>query len=221
MRTLVVSHSATRRDTARQALALASVGAGAIHLALGPEHLSAWAVLGAGFYVSGALQVLGGAWLLLTESRRLLVLGAAGSLLLLGVWVMSRTTGLPLGPQAWAAEPVGRADLLCVALESVVALGALILLRRPTAGLAPAGPLAVRGVLSGVALAVLATTGVAVAAPGHHHDHLPGDAPCASAPAPTGVDANGNGADDGVEAYFGCRLRHSHDHPAGHEPPQL
>jgi hypothetical protein len=161
--------STTRRDAARQALALASVGAGAIHLAFGPEHMSEWALLGTGFYLSGVLQLAWGAWAAVTESRRQLAVGATGSLLFIGVWLVSRTTGMPFGPEAWQPEAVGRADLLCIALEAVVAVGALTLLRRPTAGLAPAGRVAVRGLLSGVALAVLATTGVAVAAPTHEH----------------------------------------------------
>lgn len=66
----------TRRDTVRQALALSSVGAGAIHVALGPEHMSEWAVLGIGSYVSGFPQLAWGARLLMTESRRLMAFGA-------------------------------------------------------------------------------------------------------------------------------------------------
>ena len=200
--------TSTRRDAARQALALASLGAGAIHLALGPEHMAEWSVLGYGFYASGVLQVLWGVALLRGETRRLVALGGLGSLLFVGVWAVSRTTGLPLGPEAWEAEAVGRADLLCIALESVVVLGALTLLRRPAAGRAPAGRLTARAVVAGAALAVLATTGVAVAAPGHEH----GEHTCPSTPVSSGVDANGNGADDGVEAYFRCQLVHEHDH---------
>jgi hypothetical protein len=207
--------TSTRRDAARKALALSSVGAGAIHLALGPEHLSEWVVLGTGFYLSGFLQLAWGVLLLRAESRRLLALGALGSVLFIGVWLVSRTTGLPLGPEAGHAEAVGRADLLCVALEAVVALGALTLLRRPAAGRDPAGRLATRSVLAGVALAVLATSGVAIAAPGHPHEvgHEVGD--CPPVATRTGVDANHNGADDGVEASFGCQLLHEHDHHAG------
>jgi hypothetical protein len=212
-----VSLPPTRRDTVRRSLGLASVGAGAIHLALGPEHLGGWVVLGTGLLVSGVLQVLWGVALVRRESRRLLALGAVGSLLPIGVWLVTRTTGSPFGPQAWHVESVGRADLTCVALESVVALGALTLLRRPTGGLAPAGRVAVRGALSGVALAVLVTTGVAVAAPGHGH----GGAPCPSSPVYAGVDENGNGADDGVEDYFRCALREAHEGHTGYAPPKL
>jgi len=203
----------TRRDAARLALALASAGAGTIHLALGPEHLREWAVLGTGFYVSGALQLLWAA--LLVRRERLLTAGAVVSLLFVGVWLVSRTSGLPLGPERWQAESVGRADLLCVALEVVVAAAALVLLRRPGAGRAPARRLATRTVVALAAAVVLASTGAAVAAPAHDHDPA---AACPTRPVPTGVDADHDGADDGVSAYFRCQLLHEHDHHKGYHP---
>ncbi|MGB8651192.1 MAG: hypothetical protein WCD35_11080, partial [Mycobacteriales bacterium] len=66
-------------------------------------------------------------------------------------------------------------------------------------------------------LAVLATTGVAVAAPDHAH----GGAPCPSRPVASGVDRDHDGADDGVQAYFACQLLHEHDHHKGYVPPKL
>lgn len=201
----------TRRDAARLALALGTAGAGAIHLALGPEHLREWALLGTGFYVSGALQLLWAALLLRRE--RLLVTGALGSLLFVGVWLVSRTTGLPLGPERWQAEAVGRADVVCVVLELVVAVAALTLVRRPGAGRAPARRLTTRSAVALAAAAVLASTGAAVAAPAHEHGHSHTHvAPCAAQPTPTGVDADHDGADDGVQAWFRCQLLHEHDH---------
>lgn len=175
--------------------------------------MSEWVVLGTGFYVSGFFQIAWGLWLLRTESRGLMAFGALQSLVYIGVWGMSRSTGLPLGPEKWQAEGIGTADLICVALEAVVATGALFLLRRPTAGRAPAGRLAARALVSGVALAIVASTGVAVAAPGHEH----GGPPCPSQPVLTGTDNNHNGADDGNEAYFGCLLLHEHDTHKGYK----
>ncbi len=193
-------------------LGLASIGAGAIHLALGPAHMTEWKVLGYGFLAAGVAQISLGLLLLVTGSRRVLVLATLTTLGLIGVWLASRTTGLPVGPSAGQAEGVGVADLLSFALESVVALGALILLRRPSAGLAPAGRLAVRSVLSAMALTVVTTTGVAVAAPSHGHD----DAPCPTQAIALGIDANGNGADDNIERYFACELHRVHsDHKPG------
>ena len=212
VRTPVVT---TRRETARQALGLASVGAGVIHLALGPEHMAHWEPLGLGFYATGVLQLLLGASLLHRESRLVLRVAALSSLLFLGVWLLSRTAGLPLGPEAWQAESTGRADLLCASLETVVALGALTLLRRPAAGLVPAGPVALRSALGGASLLVLATTGAAVAAPGHSHG-VPED--CPTSIVTWGVDANHNKVDDGVERYFACELKRAHEGHVGYQP---
>lgn len=200
----------------RQALGVASLGAGVIHVALGPEHMSEWVVLGTGFYVSGVLQVLFGLALLRRVGRRLLVTGALGSLAFIGVWLVSRTTGLPVGPEAFEPEGYGVADVICVGLEAVVTLGALTLLRRPAAGLDPARRGTVRLTLSAMAVAVLASTGVAVAAPSHEHGTT-----CPTTAVASGVDANHNRADDGIEAYFACKLLHEHDDHKGYVPPKL
>jgi hypothetical protein len=201
----------------RLVLALASAGAGAIHVLLGPEHLTQWAPLGTGFYVSGALQVLWALWLVRRESRGALALGALGSLLFIGVWLVSRTTGLPVGPEAWQAERIARADVLCVALEVVVAAGSLVLLRRPAAGRVPARRATARLAVALAAVAALASTGVAAAAP--QHAHGAGGGPCPSAPVASGVDKDHDGADDGVQDYFGCLLRHEHDDHPGYKKP--
>lgn len=202
-------------------MALASLGAGTIHLALGPEHMATWSVLGYGFFASGVLQLFLGVSLFRTESRRPLALASASSLALIGVWLVSRTTGLPVGPQAGRAEAFGRADVLCIALEAVVGLGALALLLRPHAGRSPADPtparrLTLRAVVAGAALSVLATTGVAVAAPGHEHSASPEHSDCPTSPVRSGVDDNHNGADDAIERYFACQLHEAHQ---GHDAP--
>ena len=205
VRTLLVI--STRRDAARLALALASAGAGAIHLAFGPEHMSEWAVLGTGFYAAGAVQLL---WaLLLVRRERWLRTGALGSLLFVGVWLATRTTGLPIGPEKWEAEAVGRADLLCVGLELAVAAGALALVLLPQAGRAATRRLTVRATLVAAAAVVIASTGAAVADPAHSEHHA--RPACPSSATPSGVDANSDGADDGVQAYFRCQLLHEHD----------
>jgi len=194
------------RDVLRLSLAAAAAGAGLVHLVHAPDHVAEWAPLGAGFVLAGALQLLLAFVLVARESRGWLAAGAAGSLLLVGTWAVSRTVGLPLAPGG--PEPVGRADLLCVLLETGVAAGALLLLRKPAALRRDPGRSARAGVTAALAAAVLSTTGAAVAAPAHEH---PGG-PCPVRPVASGVDRDGDGADDGVQEYFRCALHEAHGH---------
>lgn len=162
------SRTATDRAAVRLLVAAAAVGAGVIHLAFAPEHLREYLPLGLGFLVAGALQVGWGAALTVRDSRRLLRLGGAFSLAFVAVYVMSRTTGLPLGPDAFRPEPLSAPDLLCCALEVPVGIAALVLARRPqllARGLRMrlAAAVGVAFVLVGSATAYAAT------APAHEH----------------------------------------------------
>ncbi len=160
----------TDRAALRLLLGAAAGGAGVIHLAFAPEHLREWLPLGVGFVVAGVLQ-LGWALAIVTrESRRLLWLGGVFSLAFVAVYVMSRTTGLPLGPEAFEPEGIGAADLVCCALEVPVGIAALVLARRPRMmmrglRLRLAAAVGVAFVLVGSATAYAATT------PGHEHEH--------------------------------------------------
>jgi hypothetical protein len=207
----------SRREAARSALALAAAGAGAIHLSAAPVHVADWAPLGYGFLAAAALQLAWAVALVRREGRGLLVAGAAGTALVTAVWVASRTTGLPVGPHAGVPEAVGTADALCVALQVPVVLGALALAVRPRALRAPAGRRVRRAGWLAAAL-VAGATGVAAAAPPHAHPSadLPG-----TPMVETGVDANANGVDDGVEAYFAAQLLEAHRGHEGYpQPPE-
>ena len=201
-----------QRTGARLVLAAAAVGAGAIHLAFAPEHLAEWRPLGIGFIAAGLLQLLWAAGLAARDSARWMSAGGVLTLAVAGVYLMSRTVGLPLGPEAFEPEPFGLADLLCCALEVPVGVAAVVLARRPTAlrsrlGLRWAAAVAAGFVLVGAASAsALAETGSHEH--GDRHDHA-----CPSAPVRTGV-VDARGVDTGVTAYFTCLLEHQHDHPA-------
>src|SRR4051794_33550125 len=121
----------TDRAALHVLLAAGAAGAGIIHLAFAPEHVHEYLPLGAGFLAAGVLQLAWGAGIAGHESRRLLRLGGVFSLVFVGVYLMSRTTGLPLGPDAFEREGFGAADVICCALEVPVGIGALVLARRP------------------------------------------------------------------------------------------
>jgi hypothetical protein len=198
--------SLTQRTAARFVLAAAAVGAGAIHLAFAPEHLDEYLPLGVGFVAAGVLQLGWAVALVVRDSARWLRLGGVLSLAFVGVYLLSRTVGLPLGPDAFRAEPFGLSDLLCCALELAAGLAAIALARRPAAlrrrlGVRWAVPVVASFLLVGSA------SSAALAASGSHgHAHT-----CPSAPVRTGI-AGDRGVDTGVTAYFTCLLEHEHDH---------
>jgi hypothetical protein len=195
------------RYAARLILAAAAIGAGAIHLAFAPEHLREYLPFGAGFLAAGLFQIGWGAALAVRESARLLLLGGLLSVGFIAVYLVTRTIGLPVGPDAFHPESIGAADVLCSALEIPVAFGALLLARRPRA-LRPALGRRLVGVLAGSLLLVGSATAAALAAPPHQHGAEA--SACPPTPVLTGV-RDPRGVDTGVTAYFSCRLVHAHD----------
>jgi hypothetical protein len=204
----------SQRTAVRLVLAAASVGAGAIHLTVAGAHYEEWRPLGVAFVAAGAFQLLWAAFVALRDSRSALLAGGAISMGFIGVYLLSRTIGLPLGPESFEAEPLGAADLLCCALELPVAVGALLLARRPRCLRRPLGR---RWTLGFVAALVLvgSASGSALASPAHEHgqEHVTS---CPATPVLTG-EVNSRGVDSGVTAYFSCRLLHEHD---AHHAPQ-
>jgi hypothetical protein len=200
----------TQRTAARYVLAAAAVGAGSIHLVFAPEHLSEYVPLGVGFVVAGVLQLLWALGLVVRDAPRWLYAGGVLSLAFVGVYLMSRTVGLPVGPEAFQAEPFGVSDLICCALELPVGVAAILLARRPDVLRGRRGVRWAAALAAGFVLVGSAST-TALAATGTHkhgdeHEHS-----CPSAPVRTGI-ADERGVDTGVSAYFRCLLEHEHDH---------
>ena len=113
----------------RTLLVLSSIGAGVIHAAVVPEHLDeAWAfggffILAAGFQIGWAIPVV------LRRSVSVYLTGALANGAMIGIWVVSRTIGLPIGPEPWMAEPAGTLDVAATCLELLPVAGSLALLR--------------------------------------------------------------------------------------------
>ena len=148
--------------------ALCSVGAAAIHAAVAAPHFEVSALLGVLFVVAALGQALWAARFLVRPSARLVVAGLAGNLAILAGWVLSRTSGLPVGPDAWHPEPVAALDAAASALELVVVWACLVLARRG----AYRAPQGVTRFAVVVATALAGVIGAAFFAPpseGHHH----------------------------------------------------
>ena len=131
-------------DQRRLILAAALLGTVAIHAAVIPEHLDHWTAAGAFFLVLALAELAVGLDLLRAGRRPTsLYAAAAVSILALAVWLWSRTTGLPFGPEAGIPESAGVADAAACALELGTLLIAAALLRRtarPRAGGGSARP---------------------------------------------------------------------------------
>jgi len=100
--------------------ALASLAGGLIHLTVVSEHVSESWMHGVFFVVLGVVQI---AWAVLAMAsdrlpfpRTFAIVNAA----VICIWILSRTSGLPVPPQPWEVEPVGVADLACTVLEALV-----------------------------------------------------------------------------------------------------
>ena len=160
--------------------AVASLGAGLIHAAVARDHFAEWWVYGsfftllAIFQVGWALAVWGG------TTRRVLLIGLGVNAATIALWIVTRTTGLPIGPEPGVPEPVGIADGACGILElAVVVLSALAVRRvsseRTFSWLAA---FAILGAASALALILV---GMAVAAPEAHGQSSESD-PCGATP---------------------------------------
>jgi hypothetical protein len=114
-------------------LAWLSAGAATIHFAvLGPHLRESW-LLGAFFAIVAAAQMGWALVVALRPSPLVWAAGAIGNTLVILVWVVSRTRGWPLGADA-GPEPIGVADGLSTAYETLLVAGAAALARRPAIG---------------------------------------------------------------------------------------
>jgi hypothetical protein len=161
-------------------IALASIAAGAINLAAAATVGRSSAQNLAFFTVVTVAQLAWGVVALARAPRWWLALGAAGNLVVVATWVVSRTVGLPLGPEAGITLPVHFPDSLATALEVVIVAGATALLTRGR-GLARSaarspGVTAAAAVLAGALTigGVLSQAGAFSSSPAGSHQNGPG-----------------------------------------------
>jgi hypothetical protein len=115
-------------EALRLGIALASAGAATIHFAVIAQHLEEYWLFGS-FFIAVAIAQLAWAMLVLFRpSPAVYLAGVVGNAAVAATWVVSRTTGLPLGPAPGEPEPVGMADSVATAFEVLIAAGALLLL---------------------------------------------------------------------------------------------
>ena len=186
-------------------IALASIAAGAINIAAAATVGRTSAENLAFFAVVAAAQIVWGAVALVRAPRWWLVLGAAGNLVVVATWVVSRTVGLPAGVYAGITLPVRFPDSLATVLEAVVVAGATALMVRGpgpgrSAARSPRVTAAAAVVAGALALSgVLAQAGAFSSSSGGSHQNGPGvNGPAAPG---GGGGTSGGGTSGGIPGY--------------------
>jgi hypothetical protein len=155
----------TRQPVGLPEVVLASLsgGAGLIHVAVISLHLREYWLYGVFFAVASALQIAWAYRMLRAPSRKLLVMAVIGNAAVILLWLLSRTSGLPIGPEPGTAEALGWRDGVATSYEAgLVFFGAVLLMK---------GPLFARRVrerrATVIVLLVLVGAALAAAAGGH------------------------------------------------------
>jgi hypothetical protein len=113
----------------RFTVAVASAEAATIHFAVIGQHFAEFFLFGVFFVVVALAQLVWVVAVVCNSTRRVYLVGAVGNALIAVTWIISRTTGLPFGPQAGEPEPLGIADAVSTAFELAIVVGSLLLLR--------------------------------------------------------------------------------------------
>ena len=120
-------------------LAIASIAAGLIHASVVSHHLAESTILGVAFVATAIFQIAWAVPVSVRLDRRILDVGAAVNGTIVMAWITSRRVGLPFGPHAWLAEPVGAVDATATLLELLIVIGStLVRISQPDQGYEPA-----------------------------------------------------------------------------------
>jgi len=125
-----VAHTTDRTDGSHVLLAVCSIAAGVIHVAVVPQHLEEDRVFGVFFILTAGLQIAWAMRVLFAPSAIIYSAGALANGALIGAWVVLRTMGLPIGPHLWMPEPARALDVTASLLELLLVVGSLVLVRR-------------------------------------------------------------------------------------------
>jgi hypothetical protein len=159
-----------RVATVYMALAVMSVGASGIHFAVMGEHFQEYVVFGVFVSLVAWFQALWALGVVVAPTRWTLAVGFIAYAAIVCVWLVSRTAGVPIGPEPGVAEPAGLLDVLSTVLGLlIVAVCAALLLRGQYSQ--PSGGRRARTLFVGalaLGLIVLSTIGIAAAGENEH-----------------------------------------------------
>lgn len=130
---------ANRSDTQLRAndvlLACGLAWAGSlIHVQAAVDHIAEYWLYALFFIALASVQCIWGVALYRSARPGMLVVGTVVSLAVVGLWLLSRTVGLPIGPDRASPEPLGLLDVIATADEIGIAGLMLLLLHPPRTG---------------------------------------------------------------------------------------
>ncbi len=130
----VAVHAGSTTFALNLAAATLALGSAAIHAAVTPQHLREYAPYGLAFAALAVAQVAVAMAAISGQLHRVQWPVLIVTLAVIGVWCVSRTLGLPFGPEAWHAEPIGLADSVATLFEVALVAVLLLLIRSPSRG---------------------------------------------------------------------------------------
>jgi hypothetical protein len=204
---------------AKVVLSALAAAAGVIHLVMIPAHAADWLPEGIAFAVAGWWQIGLAVVLLLRPGRKAVQIGAVSTVALIAAWVVSRTTGLPVGPGSGVAEPVGFVDLATIGFEAAFVLAAAVGLARPDLG--RGRPAVARRAAAVVPVAAVLIATAAIASPSatdHSHGHSAGGGEAAAGDMSAMDHGHGDPAAPADDDKGLSLLANGHQHSHGEVP---
>jgi hypothetical protein len=151
---------------------VASIGAAVIHFAVIPMHWTDWVPSGVFFASIAVFQLIWGYLAWSYPTRLVLAAGILGNAGSVALWVMSRTAGAPIGPNAGEPEAVEAAGISVLLLQCYVVMGAgWALIRRYRAQEVSGFGRALVLLGANTVMVGAVTVGLASSLQGQHHHH--------------------------------------------------
>lgn len=164
------SHVKGRVATVYVVAAVMSLAAAGIHFAVMGEHFQEYVVFGVFFSLVAWFQALWALGVVVAPTRWTLAVGLVANAAIACAWLVSRTAGMPIGPEPGIAEPAGLLDVLSTVLELLIVVACAAVLLRGQNSQASGGRRS-RALFVGalaLGLIVLSTIGIAVAGEDEH-----------------------------------------------------
>jgi hypothetical protein len=119
---------------ARALLGVFAIGAAVVHLVMVPAHAGEWMPEGIAFALTGWFQIAFAVTVVAKPTKRLLTVGLLANVAFIAAWAITRTAGMPFGPNSGIKETASLVDLTCVGLEAALVLACVLFAAKPRVG---------------------------------------------------------------------------------------